>query len=295
MTGDEVPFDVGEPSRWEALRAPFEGNDVGKLPKGKEDRNAAKIRCPECGGLHVAGLFHVDYVGHAVVTMRLNEVDPGWVLVPGKIRRDGEMAFMVGELTVLGVTKFDVGCADTRKEEWPKLLFSDTLTRCAMRFGVATYLWKKSGPGGEPTYDRTTSSRGQSRGSGRRSGGSGAPTTTSPSIGVLLDDLKRSAAKIETDGGRAEWADWKDEKGWERERTSGALVRNRELVEEAGRIVRNILADEKAAKGEEPWDPLSGATGPSPGSAGIDGDTGTESEADRQERLGDIEGYGDYG
>lgn len=175
-----------------------------------------------------------------------------------------------------------------------------------MRFGVATYLWKKSGPGGEPTYDRTTSSRGQSRGSGRRSGGSGAPTTTSPSIGVLLDDLKRSAAKIETDGGRAEWADWKDEKGWERERTSGALVRNRELVEEAGRIVRNIIADEKAAKGDEPWDPLSGAD-----ENGVDGAEATAAGPDPAEdtvnevegtkdfhvpsTLDEAEGYGDYG
>jgi hypothetical protein len=110
--------------------------------------------------------------------------------------------------------------------------------------------------------------RGQARSSGaspsgprRASQGSGAPTRTSPSVGVLMGQLKLDEAKLTTDGGRAEWEDWKAEKGWDRVWATSPEVREskRPLIEEALRVVNSALVGEKARSGDEPWDPLAGA------------------------------------
>ena len=73
-----------------ALRTPFLAECVGKLPRVTcrecNDRNAqcskhVKTECAVCGnwlGKHI----HLDYVGHADVTIRLLEVDPEWSWAP---------------------------------------------------------------------------------------------------------------------------------------------------------------------------------------------------------------------
>lgn len=104
------------------------------------------------------------------------------------------------------------------------------------------------------------------RSSAPRSGsqGSGAPTRTSPSVGVLMDELKLAVSTIETDGGRAEWDDWKSEKGWDRVWATSPEIREskRPLIEEGLRVVTSIRVGEKARSGAEPWDPLLGAGDP---------------------------------
>lgn len=267
---------------WERLRAPFTGAEVGKLPKGpKGAASSSDPRCKVCGSRHPErGYFHVDYVGHAHVTERLNAVDPGWRMRRSPIQFDQRgMAFMEVELTVLGVTHEEVGCAETGMGEWPKLLYSDALTRAAMRFGMALDLWKKSGPGGEVmVYEGAATPRASSAGSRAER----APTTTSPSPGVLWEELKLAVGKLGV-GGQAEWEDYKAEVGWSRMMAAqeGRITeQKREPIEAALRKVREVLAGEKAAAGEEPWDPLDGA-----GATGPDG----------PEALDEVEGYGDYG
>lgn len=140
---------------WAALQAPFEPDWIEKLPKvlNREDRD--KGRCTEgsrytadghaCGGWH-ARAVHLDYVGHAGITMRLNqEVGPDrWSWEPLSIDPEGLPRIRGGEfwirLTILGVTKLGVG-DDFRSS---KVAIGDALRNAAMRFGIGTYLWSKS-------------------------------------------------------------------------------------------------------------------------------------------------------
>jgi hypothetical protein len=129
-----------------------------------------------------------------------------------------------------------------------------------------------------------SSPRGGSSAPRRASQGSGAPTRTSPSVGVLMGELKLAVEQLTTDGGRAEWEDWKAEKGWDRIWASSPEVREtkRSLIEEALRVVRSAVVGEKAAAGAEPWDPLQGAGDPGdplPGDE-VDPVTGTDWEGD---------------
>lgn len=220
--------------RWEALRTRFPEEQVGKLPKGKP--RGEKVHCTICGTSHEPNLIHLDYVGHAFVTERLNEVDPGWVMEPmlaDPIQYSGSMAFMPVRMTVLGVTKTDVGCADTRTDEWPKHLWSDCLTRVAMRFGVALHLWQKDKPpapasghqaggarGGQRSggYDRGGQRSGQRRGTQRgERGGSRARSMTD-----ALGDLRAAVGGLDPDGA-ARWSAWKAEVDWDTRYREGTL------------------------------------------------------------------------
>lgn len=282
---------------WEKLRAPFTGSDIGKLPKGPKGQAGNGPRCTVCGSKHpVEGYFHVDYVGHAAITERLNSCDPGWRLRKAPIQFDQRgMAYMEAELTVWGVTHEEVGCAETGLSEWPKLLYSDTLTRCGMRFGMALDLWKKIPTGGEvyvPGGSRASSTSPRSG-----SGASSAARTSGPSLGVLWEDLKNLASTL--DAGRDEWEHWKADNDWARVMAAneGKLVESkRQKIEDALRFVREIKANELAAKGEEPWDPLNGVPSseldaPDPGAADAD-DAAAEVAREEAERLDDVDGYG---
>lgn len=104
------------------LREPFPAGSVGKLPRGG---------------------IQLDYVGHAVVTDRLLEVDPLWSWEPFAVDSYGLPAYdergnLWIRLTVLGVTRIGVGDGPD-----PKQRISDALRNAAMRFGVALDLWSK--------------------------------------------------------------------------------------------------------------------------------------------------------
>ena len=150
-----------DPARLEALAAPFADSQIGKLPrvtcgKCRDQRSKVcdehrKAKCDVCGQWMTTAHMHIDYVGHAQVTARLNEVDPLWNWepvawdvsgFPAVVEEQGGRRVLWIRLTVLGVTRLGVGIAGGH-EEVEKILVGDALRNAAMRFGVALDLWAK--------------------------------------------------------------------------------------------------------------------------------------------------------
>lgn len=130
------------PEQATELRRKFPRSAVGKLPKPMS-RDAKRGRCDECGGFHGLPAVHLDYVGHAAVTARLLEVDPGWHWEPLAYDETGLPALdrkgnLWIKLTVGGVTRIGVGDGTSAKE-----VIGDAIRNAAMRFGVALDLWAK--------------------------------------------------------------------------------------------------------------------------------------------------------
>lgn len=140
---------------WDRLAAPFPDDEVEKLPKTLRRDDNDKGDCRQgsrysadgfhCGGYH-ARAIHLDYVGHAGITMRLNDVagPANWELRPLGWSDQGLPAYNRDHfwvaLTILGTTKIDVAeNYRTIQEAW-----GDGLRRAASRFGIGTYLWSKS-------------------------------------------------------------------------------------------------------------------------------------------------------
>lgn len=176
------PVPADDP-RWTALAAPFPASAISRLPKStcKEctkaqfkrcDKHTWISGCSECGGNHSSATIHLDYIGHADITARLNEVDPSWTWEPEHRDVDPELlkaAIASGNpeiiaqvianspmrytdqglwirLTVLGVTRLGYGDA-AGKDFGPaavKEIIGDALRNAGMRFGIALYLWSKS-------------------------------------------------------------------------------------------------------------------------------------------------------
>lgn len=125
---------------------------LGRLPKPYKKDNP-KGNCPECGKYHGLPAMHLDYLGHAELTLALIEIDPEWTWEPGAVDPDtggpmittqGGRYVMWAKLTVLGKTMLGVGTCEVGKGEPEKELIGDFLRNAAMRFGVATGLWSKS-------------------------------------------------------------------------------------------------------------------------------------------------------
>ncbi len=136
----------------------FEQDEVEKLPKQlkKDDRDYDYCRQGTrvsadghyCGGRHARSM-HLDYIGHAGITDRLNQVDPQWTWEPMGVTPAGTPFLsdggMWGKLTVLGVTRIGFGDAQGKSgANATKEIIGDFLRNAAMRFGVGTYLWGKS-------------------------------------------------------------------------------------------------------------------------------------------------------
>lgn len=124
---------------------------LSKLPKPTRSSND-KGHCNECGGYHGLPAVHIDYMGHADITLALIAIDPDWNWEPlafdstglPMITREGNLLVMWGKLTVLGKTVIGVGTCETGKGEPQKELIGDFLRNGAMRFGLATKLWSKA-------------------------------------------------------------------------------------------------------------------------------------------------------
>jgi hypothetical protein len=124
------------------LRHPFPAKSVGILPKPYK-KDSPKAKCNECGGYHGMPAVHLDYVGHAIVTGRLLDVDPEWSWEPMGLDQNGLPATdqhgnLWIRLTILGVTRIGVGDGLSAKEA-----IGDAIRNAAMRFGVALDLWAK--------------------------------------------------------------------------------------------------------------------------------------------------------
>lgn len=230
-----------EPAQWEQLRRPFEAGEINKLPKGKGEGDY--ISCNVCGARHKArGIFHVDYIGHARVTQRLNEIDPGWEMKPGAMQfPDEDLVFLPVSLTVLGVTHHEVGTASQGDDEWPKQLYSDALTRAAMRFGVGLDLWIKIPPAQEGSQRRTGWQPSQTAsGPTEMRLPRGAVRTVDPNKAALLEVLEGDVKHLDQ-AGMIAWFDWKA--------THPQWWTSVDVLIEA----RDFVMDQLAAGETEPW------------------------------------------
>lgn len=200
--------------RWAHVRRDFPANAQGKLPKPGQNASAA-ASCSICGGFHKgAGGVHVDYLGHAFVRERLNEVPWDltiWRTASGDpmIIEEGELATLPFTMTVMGVDRHEVACAPTGKEEWPKLLWSDMISRGGMAHGIGLSLWQKDMPAGG------ADDRSQPRGSRR------APTLPPPdaeadkaALRALVADLRATVTTLAPDELEA-WTAWKASTGFD--------------------------------------------------------------------------------
>jgi hypothetical protein len=130
------------------LRVPFEPHHISKLPK-PFSKDSPKQNCKECGGYHGMPAMHLDYVGHAALTDRLLDVDPGWSWEPLALDPNGLPAIdreggMWIKLTVCGVTRLGYGDAQGKTGgNAMKERIGDALRNAAMRFGAALDLWHK--------------------------------------------------------------------------------------------------------------------------------------------------------
>jgi hypothetical protein len=138
------------------LRKPFPANQISKLPKPtKAQTDAVKadfktgIRCKICGGWHHPQVVHLDYVGHAALTDRLLDYDPGWTWEPLALGADGLPVIdrnggLWIRLTAGGITRLGYGHADGKPGgDAIKEAIGDALRNAAMRFGAALDLWHK--------------------------------------------------------------------------------------------------------------------------------------------------------
>lgn len=137
------------------LRTPFPPHQIGKLAKGSKAQTQCppneKENCKVCGGWHHPKMIHLDYVGHAALTDRLLDADPGWHWEPLALK-DGLPAFDASgglwiKLTVCGVTRMGYGNAPESEYKEvgsrEKEVIGDALRNAAMRFGAALELWHK--------------------------------------------------------------------------------------------------------------------------------------------------------
>lgn len=150
---------IDEPTQ-QQLRAPFPDSEIGYLPKvwcqpcreaaGKACSNHRRQKCRSCGSNITNAHVDLAYVGHAEVTDRLLQVDPGWNWEPVAWGSDGLPAFdRLGglwiRLTIAGTTRHGYGHADGKTGgDAIKEVIGDALRNASMRFGVGLDLWRRS-------------------------------------------------------------------------------------------------------------------------------------------------------
>lgn len=172
------------PEQQAKLREKFPIERIGKKPKitCRACSNAPtrvcnehkKKSCPPapngCGQWMTEKHMHVEFVGHANVTDRLLEVDPGWTWEPMAFGQDGLPALDANgglwiRLTVAGVTRIGYGAADGKKgEDAVKEAIGDAIKIAAMRFGVGLDLWRKEEASGKAAEEESANGQVVGRG-----------------------------------------------------------------------------------------------------------------------------------
>lgn len=146
------------PEMIEALKKPFGGTAVGKLPKiwcvaCRDPKSTCQDHkrqfCKDCNGVMPAGHLHLSYVGHAHVTERLWEVDPDWNWEPVSVGQSGlpmldDSGGLWIRLTIGGKTQLGYGHAGNKRGgDAVKETIGDAIRNAAMRFQIALDMWKK--------------------------------------------------------------------------------------------------------------------------------------------------------
>lgn len=131
---------------------------IALLPKGRKynpkDPQGVPppTKCAKCNGWHPATWAHLDFVGHADLTLMIIAVDPEWDWRPMALTPEGlplikehnGILSMWGFLKVLGKERLGVGTCDADKPDAEKELIGDLLRNIGMRFGFCTKLWSKT-------------------------------------------------------------------------------------------------------------------------------------------------------
>ncbi len=153
-------------SLWQQLRRPFDPKVIGQLPKincwqcsqaikdrkGRSCSNHAVKHCDTCGSTMTTAHIHLDFVGHAAVTDRLNNTagPDNWNWEPLAVDDAG-----LPKLDNRGNLWIKLSIRESTDKPWttrlgygdgsasPKELIGDALRNAAMRFGIALDLWTK--------------------------------------------------------------------------------------------------------------------------------------------------------
>lgn len=185
------------------LRAEFPAEKIGKLPKltcsncresrTKNCNDHRKERCRLCGNWLSVAHTHLDYVGHADVTDRFLEVDPGWdwepvarevdkdllraaietgnadivrqVIDASPPKMDGQGGMWM-RVTIAGTTRLGYGDGGGKRgADAVKVAIGDGLRNAGMRFGVGLDMWRKetepsdAGQAPQPPNEQRTNQR----------------------------------------------------------------------------------------------------------------------------------------
>lgn len=204
------------------LREPFAAEQLGHVPRitcqacrnsqGKVCQQHSKAKCRTCGQYMTTAHIDLTYAGHAAVTDRLLQVDPGWTWEPMAYDQHGAPLVQNGglwiRLTVLGVTR--PGYGDAENGKGAKEIIGDAIRNGAMRFGVGLDLWSKENlqvmqadaaavagvdQGAEPT-GRAQSAQGAPEGGSTGEGARGPQRRTQPQQRGDSDERRVSQAQI---------------------------------------------------------------------------------------------------
>lgn len=153
------------------------------------------------------GGFAADYVDHGHVTERLLAVDPEWTWEPLATDENGVpllvpvggMSYLWGRMTVLGVTRIEVGSVESDKKEALKEAVSDFIKRAAMRFGVALHLWMGETAPAPKKKSKAAGSAGVSRRPAAIPSKADPGPAATPAE-VTSDDLKELAGRADEAG-----------------------------------------------------------------------------------------------
>jgi hypothetical protein len=140
------------------LAAPFPPESIGKKPIvlcracANADGSCAEHverPCGTCGKTITEAHDHLDFVGHAHVRERFNEVDPHWNWRPLATTGSGLPVFddyrgLWIELTIGGKTMLGYGDAPGKRGgDAIKECIGDALRNAGQSFGVALSMWKR--------------------------------------------------------------------------------------------------------------------------------------------------------
>lgn len=152
------------------LREPFPKELIGKLPRKTKD----------------GGTLHLDFVGHAAVTDRLNQAAPGWTFTVDETFHIGPETWVRGTMTIGGVSRPEFGDGKT-----PKEAISNFIRRAAMRFGVGLDLWSKEElQGGVPAEASRDGWDSEAYGEGAK----GSPESSGSGEGIGVSSLSGQAS-----------------------------------------------------------------------------------------------------